>query len=87
VPEGVIVLQVRRGGAAAQAGLRGLTRVGPRYRLGDVILGVNGKPAPDHDRFLDLLEAEPMGSTVQLDVLREGARLRVPFKLEPAGGQ
>ena len=87
VPEGVIVLQVRRGGAAAKAGLRGITRVGPRYRLGDVILGVNGKPAPDHDRLLDLLEAEPMGSTVQLDVLREGSRLHLPLKLEPAGGQ
>jgi len=83
-PEGVIVLQVRPGSAAARAGLQGITRSGRHYVLGDIILGVNGKATPDHDRFLDLLEAEPLGSTVQLAVLRQGQKLRVPLRLEAA---
>jgi S1-C subfamily serine protease len=84
VAEGVVVLSLRQGGPAQRAGLQGVMRSGRRYLLGDVIVGVNGKPAPDYDRFLDLLEAEPVGSTVQLDVVRQGKRLRVPLKLEAA---
>ncbi len=80
-PEGVVVLQVRSGGAADKAGLRGIARAGRRYVLGDIILSVNGKATPDHDRFLDALEAEPMGSTVQLEILRGGQKLRIPLKL------
>jgi len=84
VPQGVIVLQVRKGSAAERAGLQGITRSGRRFLLGDVILGVDGKAAPDFDRFLDLLEAEPLGSTVQLEVSRQGRKLQLPLKLEAA---
>ena len=83
-PEGVIVLQVRDGGAADRAGLQGIARSGNRYVLGDVILSVNGKATPDHDRFLDALEAEPMGGTVQLEIFRRGRKLRIPLKLVPS---
>ena len=81
-PEGVIVLKVRKGGSAHRAGLQGIGQSGKRFVLGDVILSVNGKPTPDYDRFLDILEAEPLGSTVQLDVSRHGQKLRVPLRLE-----
>jgi S1-C subfamily serine protease len=83
-PEGVIVLQVRRGSAAYNAGLQGITRSGQRYTLGDIILGVNGKATPDQDRFLDILEAEPLGSTVQLEVFRQGRTLTIPLRVEAA---
>lgn len=81
-PEGVVVLQVRRGGAADIAGLQGITRSGRRYVLGDIIQSVNGKPTPDHDRFLDILEAEPIGGTVQLEVLRQGRKVRLSLRIE-----
>ena len=83
-PQGVIVLQVRKGSAADRAGLQGIARSGRRFVLGDIILGVNGKAAADYDRFLDLLEAEPIGSIVQLEVLRQGRKLQLPMKLEAA---
>nr|WP_320133618.1 trypsin-like peptidase domain-containing protein [uncultured Holophaga sp.] len=82
VEEGVVILKVAPGGAAAQAGLKGLSR-GPRgYQLGDVILAVDGKPTPDWGRFLDRLYEAPIGSTVILDVARQGQRRKVPFPIE-----
>ena len=82
VPKGIIVGRVRRGGAADRAGLQGLARQGRGYVLGDVIVGANGKPVGDLDRLLDLVEAEPPGSTVRLEVLRQGRRVQVPVVLE-----
>jgi S1-C subfamily serine protease len=83
-PEGVIVLQVRRGSAADKAGLQGISRSGRRFVLGDIILGVGGRPTPNHDRFLDILETEPLGSTVQLEVSRQGRPLTIPLRVEAA---
>jgi len=78
-PKGVIVGRVRRGGPADRAGLQGLTRQGLRYALGDVIVAVNGKPVKDMDQLLDLVEAEPPGARVQLEVQRQGRRLQLPL--------
>jgi S1-C subfamily serine protease len=86
-PDGVIVLQVRRGSVADKAGLQGISRSGRRFALGDIILGVNGKPTPDHDRFLDILETESLGSTVQLEVSRQGRKLRIPLRVEAAAAE
>jgi S1-C subfamily serine protease len=85
VPKGIIVGRVRKGGAADRAGLKGLTRQGLRYALGDVIVGINGKPVKDLDRLLDLVETETVGTTVQLDVLRQGQRLKLTLKVETGG--
>ena len=85
VPKGVIVGRVRRGGPAERAGLRGLVRQDRGWLLGDLILGVNGHPAQDLDKLLDLVEAEAPGSIVTLDVLRRGERIKVPLKLETGG--
>ena len=82
-PRGVIVLRVRRGSAADRAGLRGIARSGRQFLLGDVVLGVSGRAIKDVDGLLDLVETEPLGSTIQLDVLRDGKRLRLPLRLEP----
>ena len=85
VPRGIIVGRVRRGGAAERAGLRGLTRQARGYALGDVILAANGAPVKDMDRLLDLVEAEPAGARIQLDVLRDGKRIKLAMtQLEDA---
>jgi S1-C subfamily serine protease len=85
VPKGIIVGRVRRGGAAERAGLRGLTRQGRGYALGDVILAANGKPVPDLDRLLDLCEGEMPGSSVKLDVARGGKRVQLALRVETQG--
>jgi S1-C subfamily serine protease len=82
VPKGVVIGRVQPGGAAARAGLRGLTRQGRGYALGDVILAVNGMPVKDMDMLLDRLEALPAGSRVQLEVLREGKRMNLGLVLQ-----
>jgi len=81
VPPGIIVGRVRRGGPAERAGLRGLARQGRGYALGDVIVGVNGKPVKDMDRLLDAAEALPPGAGLELEVLREGRRIKVVLEL------
>ena len=83
-PQGVVVARVDRGSPAARAGLRGLRQSGRHWVLGDVIVGVNRRSVANVDQFLDAIEAEPMGTTVQLEVLREGRRLSLPFLLGPA---
>jgi S1-C subfamily serine protease len=83
-PKGIIVLRVRRGGAAERAGIQGITRSGRRFLLGDVIVGIGSRAVKDMDALLDALETEPLGSTIQLEVLRDGKRLRVPLRLEAA---
>ncbi len=85
-PQGVIVLRVRRGSAADQAGLQGISRAGQRFLLGDVIVGVGGKAIKDVDGLLDLVETEPLGGFLQLEVLRQGKRIRVPLRLEAPKG-
>jgi len=80
--KGVMVGKVTRGGAAARAGLQGVTVEGRRVLAGDLIQGVNGRSVPDWDGLLDAVEALPLGSTVQLDIEREGRKQRVAIRLE-----
>ncbi len=80
--KGVMVLKVARGGAAARAGLQGVTVEGRRVLAGDLIQGVNGRSVADWDGLLDALEALPLGSSAQLDIEREGRKQRVAIRLE-----
>ena len=83
-PQGVVVARVDRGSPAAKAGLRGLRQSGRQWVLGDVIVSVNRRSVANVDQFLDAIETEPMGTTVHLEILREGRRLSLPFLLDPA---
>jgi S1-C subfamily serine protease len=82
--QGVMVGKVFRGGAAARAGLQGVSAEGRRVLAGDLIQAVNGRPIEDWDTLLDTVEALPMGSTLDLDILRAGRRTRVAIRLEAA---
>lgn len=86
-PKGVIVLSVRPGGPADRAGLRGLTRSGRRWVLGDVITTVNGTPVEDMDGLLDLAWDQPIGSMVEFEILRDERKLRLRMRLEESGAR
>lgn len=82
-PKGVAVMRVQKGSAAARSGLEGVTRQGQRWFLGDVIVAVNGRAIGNYDELLDFVENEPLGSTLQLEVLRGGRKIRLGLRLEP----
>jgi S1-C subfamily serine protease len=68
--EGVAVMRTASGSAAERAGLRGVDASGGR--LGDVIVGVNGKPVHRLPDLTDELERVGVGKRVTLQVKRDG---------------
>jgi S1-C subfamily serine protease len=67
VESGVLVVAVSDGGPADAAGLR----------VGDVVLRLDGHATPTVDAIHKLLSRERIGRRVALDVLRDGARVKV----------
>jgi Do/DeqQ family serine protease len=70
--EGVVIMQISRRGAAFEAGVE----------PGDIILAVNATKIADGSQLVKLVADAPIGSTVSVDVLREGRRLtfKVPVQ-------
>ncbi|PNW73389.1 hypothetical protein CHLRE_14g630550v5 [Chlamydomonas reinhardtii] len=71
--EGVLVLEVPPGSPAHAAGLR------PTHRdifgdlvLGDVVVGLDGKPVRSAADLYDILDEHRVGDRIKLDVLRDG---------------
>jgi S1-C subfamily serine protease len=85
--DGVAVLRVAPGSAAASAGLRG-ARVGRdgAIELGDVIVAVDGTPVDSVARLIGRFDERRVGDTVKLTVLRDGKRREVAVVLQ-AGTQ
>jgi S1-C subfamily serine protease len=81
--EGVAVWQVLEDGPADRAGIEGVrvSRSGRRYVLGDVIVGVDGKPVRNSDDLLDIFEDRGVGKTVKLTVVNDGDRREVSVEL------
>jgi S1-C subfamily serine protease len=80
--EGVALLEVPRGSAAAQAGLEGLYRDrSGRVLVGDVIKAVDRKPVRSYDDLYTALEDNKIGDTVTLTVERNGRTREVRLKL------
>lgn len=73
--EGVLVLDVPPGTPAAKAGMQGIVRDGfGRLVIGDVIVGMNGKPVRKEADLFDILDGCKVGDTVKVEVLRGGSR-------------
>ncbi len=71
VREGVILADVYPGGPADRAGLR----------VGDIILGVDGK-AMENARQMDVnVYLKSIGTIVDIDLLRDGERLTLPVRV------
>jgi S1-C subfamily serine protease len=80
---GVAVIRTVPGSPADRAGLRGANL--QTGQLGDVIVGVNGKPVRRLAELTELLEHAGVGATVQLEIMRGGARTTVPVQIADIG--
>ena len=71
VPSGVLVVAITSGGPAEAA----------RLQVGDVVLKLDGAPTPSVDAVHKLLTGERIGRKVSLDVLRDGALVKVDLSV------
>ncbi|HEY5885548.1 MAG TPA: trypsin-like peptidase domain-containing protein [Pyrinomonadaceae bacterium] len=82
VSEGVLIWQVAPGGAAANAGLRGLTQTeNGDVEIGDIIVGMDGEKLDNSDDLYKLLDKHQIGDVAQVQILRNGRRTTVPVRL------
>jgi 2-alkenal reductase len=82
--EGVVIVRTLPGSPAARAGLRG---VDPRSgQIGDVIVGVNGKPVRRLSDLTSELERTGVGQPIELTVERGGAPVTVRIEVADVGG-
>ena len=72
--DGIVVNQMARASAAYKAGLQ----------PGDIIVSLNGQAIADPSQFVRLIADSAIGSTVRIEVLREGQRttLRIPIEAQ-----
>lgn len=82
VAEGVLIIQVARGGGAAAAGLRGIqqTEMGD-VEIGDIIVGIGNEKVNNSDDLFRVLDKHQIGETVQVQIWRDGRRMSVPVRL------
>jgi 2-alkenal reductase len=80
---GVAIIRTVPGSPAERAGLRGANL--QTGQLGDVIVGVNGKPVRRLAELTELLEQAGVGATVQLELMRGGSRVTVPVQVADIG--
>ena len=82
VEDGAMIYQIARGGAAATAGLRGVTQdENGDFSLGDIIVGLDGEKVRNSDDLYRLLEKHQVGQTVRVEIVRNGRRMTVPVRL------
>ena len=89
VSDGVLIWQVAAGGAAAGAGLRGLTQTeNGDVELGDIIVAVNKEKVANADDLFRVLDKQQVGAVVPVDIVRNGRKMTVPVRLtEGPGGR
>jgi S1-C subfamily serine protease len=82
VPDGVLIWTVRAGGAAANAGLKGLAQTEEGdIELGDIIVAIDSQKISNNDDLYRLLDKHQIGDTVNVEVIRRGRRTTVPVRL------
>ena len=82
VSYGVLILEVRAGGPAANAGLRGLTQTEDgEMELGDIIVGLDGEKISNNDDLYRALDKHQVGDTINIEVVRTGKRVTLAVRL------
>lgn len=85
VADGVLIWQIASGGAAANAGLRGLTQTeNGDVEIGDIIVGIDNEKLENADDLYRVLDKHQIGDTVQVHIVRNGRKLSVPVRLTQA---
>jgi S1-C subfamily serine protease len=85
VQDGVLIWQVAQGGAAANAGLRGLQQTEDgSVELGDIIVGIDSQKVSNSDDLTRLLDKHQVGDAVNVQIVRNGRRMTVPVRLAEA---
>ncbi len=85
VETGLLLRAVVNGSAAQQAGLRGLSRDSSgEIVLGDIVTAIDGEAVNDLDDLYRHLDKKQIGSTIQVQIFRDGKTLNVPVKLAAA---
>jgi serine protease Do len=74
---GAVVSQVEPDSPGAKAGLK----------VGDVITGINGKTVNDAGELQVEVGQTPPGTTIHLDVMRDGKNMQIPVTLEAMGAR
>jgi S1-C subfamily serine protease len=81
--QGVLIIQVDQGSAAATAGLRGTRRDAQgNLLLGDVIVGIADHPVESTDDLMQALDQHQVGDTVSVSIMRDDQRLALPITLQ-----
>jgi S1-C subfamily serine protease len=82
--KGIVISYIDEKGAAARAGLRGITqdRQGRMY-LGDIILAVDGKEVNNLDDIYQVLDKKNIGDTVSVKYRRDGKTHTTQVTLQP----
>ena len=85
VSYGVLIWAVQPGGAAANAGLRGLVQTeNGDVELGDIIIAIDGEKVSNNDGLLKILDKHQVGETVRVEVMRNGRTMTVSVELMEA---
>ena len=80
--KGVLIIKVHPGSSGAKAGLRGIRRRNGHIVLGDIITAINGVEVSSYDGLRNELDQQKVGDQVEIEILREGKKLRVRVTLE-----
>lgn len=70
-PKGAYVVDVAKGGPASSAGIK----------AGDVIVSLDGKAVGDSGELRNIVANAPIGSTIKVEVMRDGKKLTIPVKV------
>ena len=85
VSYGVIIWSAQTGGAAANAGLRGLVQTDDGdVELGDIIVGIDGAKVGNYDDLYRALDKHQIGDAISVEIIRHGRRVSVPVRLTEA---